>query len=423
MATVSGGVTIPGLSANDTLGAAILNVLNNILTTSGTSVSGATTSPGTNGAIQLTIPSVNGSTSVVGIVSTSGVLNLADPNQPSDLDALVINPPGGSNSVTVLGSGVQNNFAIVADQYTNLDFYTDGGSGTVYGAGGNNLLGTPTAPSSTSAWDFTATAGNNTVISASGNNTVSMGTGNNLIAAQGGTTQVTSSGDDTVLVTAGAATINVAPGGSDIVAAYNTGSLNFVSESANPSTVFGTNTSGDYISGGTVAGGGGVFVGGTGGNNTLISGQGNTTLIGGGTGDNLSVTGSGHDLVMAGSGNETLNASTATGQVSVYAYLGTTSGSSAVITGSTGADTFLAAGNTNATITGDGGNDVYEVMKGHAPQTITITDWTSSDTLQIYGYGTPTFTSVAGGFQATLSDGSVITLKTSVTSLTNVQSH
>jgi serralysin len=423
MSTLPGGtVTIPGLNPNDTLGSAILQTLNNLLTVTGstTSISGASLSSGN----QLNIAPVQGASSIVGDVTTSGVLNLA--NQPTNLEALVISAGDpatlGSGAVTVFGNG-RTNFAIAAAQYTNLDFNTGGGSGTVNSGGGNNLFSTPSTPGSTSAWDFNATSGNNTVVAASGNNTISMGTGNNLIAVSNGTDQIASTGDDTVLLTGGAATINVAPGGSDVIAAYNNASFHFVSESASPSTVFGTNTSADYISGGTVAGGGGMFAGGSGGNNTLISGQGNTTLLGGGNGDQLSVTGSGNDLIKAGPGNETLNASTATGHVSVQTYMGTTPGSNLVATGSSGADTFVAGGNTNATFTGNGGQDVYEVIKGQAPQTITITDWTSSDTLQTFGYGTPTFHSIAGGFQATLSDGSVITLKTTLASLTNIQSH
>jgi serralysin len=294
MSSLPGGtVTIPGLNPNDTLGSAILQALNIVLTVPGSTTSTSNASVGAGN--QLTLPPVEGASSVVGVVTTSGVLNLA--NQPSNLEALVISPGDpatmGSGAVTVLGTG-QTNFEIAAAQYTNLDFYTGGGSGTVNSGGGNNLLGTATTTGSdsnaTSAWDFNVTSGNNTVVAASGNNTISMGTGNNLIAVSNGTDQITSTGDDTVLLTGGAATINVAPGGSDVIAAYNNASLHFVSESANPSTVFGTNTSADYISGGTVAGGGGVFVGGSGGNNTLISGQGDSTLLGGGNGDQLSVT-------------------------------------------------------------------------------------------------------------------------------------
>ena len=415
MTTVpSGQVTIaanPNPGPVDSVAASLLTAMNNAINNGASLVSATSSVVG--GVNFLEFPSTSGSVSVVGTVSTVGFLDLS--HQATSVNSVVLN---GSGTDSVFGSG-QNGLQLVAGANTALDFYTNGGTGTVVATANNNLFGTPLTGSG--AWDFIAGAGNDTVESYSGNNSIAVGTGNNVIGVGGGTALVASQGNDNIFVNGGAATIFALAGSSPTVSASAPGSLYFVNQSSGTSAViFGGNSSGDYISGGTVAGGGGNFYGGSGGNNTLISGQGNTTMTGGGSGDLLSVTGSGADKIHLGAGGETVNASTATGQVTIFTYMGSIPGSSAVAIGSSGADTFWMSGNTNATLTGNGGADAYDVVKNQAAENITITDWTNTDTLNFYGYTATTFNAVSGGFQTTLSDGSVITIKTSVSSISNV---
>jgi hypothetical protein len=413
-------VTIPGLNPQDTLGSAILNALNSMLGSGGglteASVQGTFPVPGGSAVTLLGMSSVSGSP-IVGDISVSGIL--FEPTFVQDLVVKADGEPSAPGAVTVFGNG-NDNQSIVSGQYTRFTFFTNGGSGTVNSGGGHNFFGTPTQASN-SAWYFNATTGQNTVQADSGNNTISMGNGNNLIGVGGGTDSIISSGSDTILITGGAATIDVVPGGSDVVSASAPGSLYFVSESASPSTVWGNNTSGDFISGGTAPGGGGIFSGGSGGNNTLVSGFGRSTLVGGGNNDQLSLQGTGSDVAIAGPGNETVDASNFMGQDTIFTNMGTSvpaGGNNEVINGSSGSDTFWTNGNVNASITGNGGpfaQDAYNVVNNLGPQDITVTDWNSGDTLAFYNYGNGsgvTWGAVAGGFQTTLSDGSKITLLT-----------
>jgi Ca2+-binding RTX toxin-like protein len=235
----------------------------------------------------------------------------------------------------------------------NTTYYGAAAPGTVLvtAGNGNDLIALPAG----SAYNVALGNGNDTVY-ADGSGTVSGGTGANLIFADspGGQNTVNSLGAaDTIVAGAGWVTVN--------------------SYGSNP-LVFGG--SGQL-----------VYLGGSAGSPTIAGGSGSATLFGG-AGQNLIYTQGtdtlpGSDILAAGAGNETLNAGAAANGVQLAAGIG-----SVDLIGTTGNDTFYGGAGA-ATMTGNGGQDnfLFGNTPGHTGGVDVITDFNTSDTFVLAGYG------------------------------------
>jgi Ca2+-binding RTX toxin-like protein len=352
-------------------------------------------------------------------INSTGNLNL---NIPTNY--LYAGISNSSNSpVTIVGSGTSNQ-SVVSGSNGGLNFNSNGGSGVFAALGGNNVF-TDNGGPNTGNWSVNFGAGNDTANISVGNDTISPGGGNNWVYLSNpdpNSKEVVNSsgGNDSIHIDSGLVTVNATGAGTqDFIGVFG-GSLTFVGGSGTSATILGMASSGDSISGRN-----GIFVGGTGGNNTIqATGSHNSTLIGGGNGDILSVSGSGNDSLKAGLGNETLTAAHGSGSYVFYAYdsqdtvTAPAGPSNTTMIGGPNSDTFVS-GAGNATITGGGGNDVFSFFNRAAGTThVTITDFNVGDQLGFIGYGAgyqPQFAAVTGGWAALLPGGSTITLDTTAT--------
>jgi Ca2+-binding RTX toxin-like protein len=227
--------------------------------------------------------------------------------------------------------------------------------------------------------------GNDTVDLA-GSGSVVGGTGNNLFSITGGSDAIASYGaNDTIDASAGNVTLSTFGANPDV--SGGTGNLVYLGGAAGAPTITG-------------ATGGGM--------ETLFGGAGqNITYL-----DNPAGATKGSAILAAGSGNETLNA----GGSSTGVQLAAGSGSVDMV-GSTGPDTFYG-GSGFATMTGNGGTDlfVFGNTAGHTGGTDIITDFNSSDTFLLSGYGANAAatafadaTYTGGNSVVTLTDGTTIT--------------
>jgi Ca2+-binding RTX toxin-like protein len=217
-------------------------------------------------------------------------------------------------------------------------------------------------------------AGDQTLnLSLSGNILAAVGNGNDLIGLKAGGTYTVGLGDgnDTVYAN-GSGTIY---GGS--------GAHLFIGDSAGGSNTFVSTGGAD-----TVVGGAGTltYIGGTG-SATIFGGTGTETLFGG-SGQTINyydgnTTTAGATTLAAGSGPETINA----GASKIGVQIAVGSGTDSII-GSSGNDVFFG-GAGNATITGHGGSDVFVYGNDatHTGGTDIITDFSTSDTFRVVGYG------------------------------------
>jgi hypothetical protein len=409
MATIPGGaVTVSGGSNTvvNSFAATLLTAINAGLADNSLALSNASLA----GGGSLVFPTVSGGASVVGYTTVPGTINLT--SQPTSVSSVVIDATG---NVNLIGSG-QSGLEVISGASSNLTFFSNGGTGTVVATGGSNLLGTQV--SGGGAWDFVAGSGNDRVEAVTGDNTIALAAGNNTIDVFGGGSSILSQGNDIINVVGGTATIVAADNGAAFVNVWGAGHATFVGGNATHQTVSIFDSSGNSISGGSVPGGS-LYASayfGTG-NNTIVSGLGDNFLVAGKAGDVVSVMGAGSNVIFAGTGNETLTALNTTGKNIFYTNFSATTGNNDTIVGGQGNDTFWTNGNVNATVTSNSGADVFQIVKGLAPQNITVTDWSSSDTLNTFGLGTATFATITGGYQAPLADGSTIKLLTSASSL------
>ena len=123
-------------------------------------------------------------------------------------------------------------------------------------------------------------------------------------------------------------------------------------------------------------------------------------------------------VYQAGAGNETLNAAKSYG--AVLASGSSLSGSSDQLIGGLGNDT-LVGGVGTTTLTGGAGQNVFEFTKVLGGGSATVTDFTSSDSVVLQGYGgtVPTPTASGSNTILSLSDGTKITfLNVSTSALT-----
>jgi len=208
----------------------------------------------------------------------------------SGVTDVLVQAPG---NMTLAGNGTTNNVVFGANSNVN---YTQsiGGSAIIVAAGGQNVINVTAA----NVNDIVASSGNDTV--------VFNGTGGNdqIFAAGDATTKVFVGGSDAATVTASDnAQVGV------LFIQRSGGTLDFINNSSHAQTVFSAAYgSSQGVNSVTVnaGAGGGLYVGGVAGNNSLIGGSGAVTLVGGGPGDVLEGNSSVSNFLFGGSGFETL---------------------------------------------------------------------------------------------------------------------
>jgi Ca2+-binding RTX toxin-like protein len=321
---------------------------------------------------------------------------------------------GGAGETVVAGSGGLDYTGITPDG-TAIDYIAAGD--------GANLITTSTT--ATGNYAINTGSGNDT-ISVYGNSVINAGTGNNTVSIGGGNNLVYSEGYDTITGSTvpggGVDTVNIGSGQTSI----DPGAQNFfIFASAEPTNplVLMAGTGSDTVS---VGAGGGNITAGSGGASVLIGGTGSnsatlTTLHGTASGDQIYAVGGGSVYATAGAGNETI---TGAGGTPAGLLVGGSSGSDTFVAGS-GNDTLVAGTGTDSL---DGGSGSALMLGGTGADTFafqfgggghdTITGFSSTDTLQLTGFGiTSVPTQASGGnLVIALSDGTTITL-TGVTSL------
>jgi Ca2+-binding RTX toxin-like protein len=259
-----------------------------------------------------------------------------------------------------------------------LTYLTNSSSGAILAAGGDNLIEVLAGGTHT----ISTGAGDDVIEAVQGNNTIAAGVGTNVMSLGDGNNYVLSTGNDFVLASGevgGTDTINAASNtnSDQIFGGFN--NLVFINGTA-ASSLEGDSGS-DTVYGGA---GGGVYSGGSNGNNLLIGGTGAVTLVGGGSGDVLTLT-TGHaaNLLTAGAGNETLIGGLSTGANTFQAGSGND-----LLVGGLGNDT-LQAGTGNASMAGSLGHNQFLFVDGEAGGTDMLEDFqlSSGNKVALQGYG------------------------------------
>jgi hypothetical protein len=229
------------------------------------------------------------------------------------------------------------------------------------------------------------------------------------------------------------------------------GTLDFINNSSNAATIFSANYGGSNGAPNSVTAyggaGGGYYVGGLAGNNSLVGGSGAVTLQGAGAGDTLVGNSSVGNLLFSGTGPETLLASATSANNTFQlglSYTGTTGAiiSNDVVSSSgSGQQSFIMGSSSSSTLTGSsatGANNLYVFVSNAATaanptSTYLITDFSSvnsaiylndtlfgsTNTLGIFSEANVTAPGFSGAV-ITLSDGSTIKLAgVSASSLTS----
>jgi Ca2+-binding RTX toxin-like protein len=309
-----------------------------------------------------------------------------------------------AKSADIFGNGDPNEAVLVGKG--NLQFFAVGGSGSVIGGGGKDLIAT--APTDNGSWLIALGNGNDTIRAfGGGNDTISTGSGKSILQLGSGSDFITTTGSDTILAGTGSETVN-AIGKNDVVYG-NASQLFFVAGGA--ATIFGGSGS-DTVFGST---GKDLFEGGSAGNNFLQAGSGPATLFGGGNGDQLYAGGNGAQQLHAAGGNETLFGGFASGSDTFYGGSG-----SDQIFGSNGKSTFVA-GTGSATITASPGSmNLFDFMKtlGGGSETVTGLTDPSQVHIDLSGYGKNEVkyalahqTTTDGSVTVTLSDNTTVTFQ------------
>jgi hypothetical protein len=333
--SVTGLVTIPAVLPS---GSVLTNLQNFLSTVAG----GAVTAGGGNfqnlNAANMT-GSVNSDITVGS--GTAGLLDITNTNSTGGTTAgaasVSFSVPGGYNYVvvqapgheTVTGNG-STNFLATFGSLAGVTFNTGGGSGTVAAGGPSNFT-----VLEGNSWSYVGSGvGGETVAGVAGNSTIEVfgtgpGAGNpsnvvaldasSVTAVAGGSNDLIESFDGTggsisvtgganVLVNGGSVSVYATAGMTSVNAFFEQGGgqLYFVNNSTVAATVSGSVN--DSVSGGRVTAfggaGGGVYVGGLGGNNSLVGGTGLVTLYGAGANSTLTAASSGGDNVLFASEGE-----------------------------------------------------------------------------------------------------------------------
>ena len=201
-----------------------------------------------------------------------------------------------AGKMTVAGNSSTTN--VVIDAFTSADYsVTDAAAGTMYLAGGAN-----------SVTLYNTTGNTNESIYSAGQDTINLaGQGSAVVTVAGNATVIDRDVNASVVAT-GSATTNLYWS-----SANAGGTLNFVNNSSVAATIHIANGSKANVTafGGA---GGGFYVGGAAGHNSLVGGSGVVTLVGAGAGDFLEAQSSvGTNILAQGLGNETLMATSTTG--------------------------------------------------------------------------------------------------------------
>lgn len=365
----------------------------------------------------------------------------------------------GAAPATVTGAAGQFNEAVLSG-LGGLTFFTNGGSGTLLGGGGNNRVAPgPGVPNAGSSWTLLFDGGNNTVSgpdgnlfiddgssSAAGSNQIFLGTGSDTVLSWGIDLIVAAPGGYAMITVHHAGTAVYGNTGSTEV--LNLGGADTVVQGAGQATMFAGATGGLYFGGGdaltflaapgtdsTVVAGVGTaqlyanasnnlfFVGG--GQFLLSGGSGNQTVVGttGFSGSAVVFSEAGGSVVLfgntdgnlliAGAGNVTLNAGGASGNEALFAGTGND-----LVVGSSGTN-FILAGPGDDTLVGGSGANLFQVGRGVAAGgSELIANWNAADQLYLPGYGAAgakglpagaAITVVSGSAVLTLDDGTRIT--------------
>lgn len=329
--------------------------------------------------------------------------------------AALVNKPSGA--VTVVGGGGVGQ-AYLASTTTALVLQTGGGTGTVVTGDTAALIATPT--SGGGAFSFSTGNGDDIILGLTGTNTVAAGLGANTVFTGNATDLILSTGNDVVSGLGGSQglTDTVMGGAGNDFIGEGAKNLVFMGGTGSSTVLFSTGS--DTITAGS---GGGIFGGGSAGNNVMTTGMtGASTIFGGGNGDVITARGASSNLLIAGAGNETLTGAGSTGNNVFF----TTSGS-AVITEGSGADTAFIYGTGSTTINGGAGSDLIAITAGPADRSVLINNFTPADRVSLQGYGTgevaralaaASTVSVGGvaSIQITLSDRAIL-IFTGLTSL------
>jgi Ca2+-binding RTX toxin-like protein len=319
-------------------------------------------------------------------------------------------PPGydfvvdSAKNAQIFGNGDANEAVLVGKG--NLEFFAIGGSGSIIGGGGKDMVAI--TPNDNGNWLIALGNGNDSIRAfGGGNDTISTGTGHSILQLGSGSDFITTTGSDTVLAGSGSETID-AIGANDVVYG-NASKLVFLALGA--ATVFG-GTGSDTVFGGS---GKELFEGGSAGNNFLQAGSGPATLFGGGNGDQLYAGGDKAQQLHAAGGNETLSGAFASGSDTFYGGSG-----SDQIMGSNGNSTFVA-GTGSATVTASPGSmNLFEFMKtlGGGSELVTGLTDASQVHIDLNGYGKNEVkyalahqTTTDGSVTVTLSDNTSVTFQ------------
>jgi Ca2+-binding RTX toxin-like protein len=307
----------------------------------------------------------------------------------------------------------------------NLDTPTGAGLGTVYVTDQSTATDQLVLDGTGTNMLFSATGGGGTILTGSGNDTISVASGW-LVRTEGSGDKIFASGTDTIvaggantIVASGNDTVFGGTGGANVYGGSN-GALTYVAGSGNDTVTPGAGNLTAFD------GAGGTTYDITIGLATIVAGAGtslatDSATINGGSGEttyfgndysSLTFTGdTNNNLFVAGTGQETINGSGSTGSNVFFAGAGNDS-----ITGGKDGANILWAGNGNDTLTGGGpGYNLFGFVQEAGNNSDTITDWNSTDHLDLSGVSITDQQVENGNLIMTLSDNTTVTF-TGVTS-------
>jgi len=305
----------------------------------------------------------------------------------------------------------------------NLD---DNSSATIAAGDGSYWIGGKT---DTGSLAVVLGNGNDTVNYMYGNATIGTGTGNTIVNLYQDTQDIVFAGPSGATPGLGADTINAGVGNENvtvtgyagILVSENESFLTLTNGDAVSSIRGGGNTFGFDINGTvyTTVSGGGTVQGGTANTNSLGGNGGATTINAGGSGA-VYWTGETYNFFLGGANAPT---STLYDQVTDNSNTNDTlvagAGATSINAAGSSGNVLLETGTGDSTLIGGSGADTFEVAGlAEGSHTITIGNWSSSDTLELQGFAgleNISYATVSGGITATLTDGTVITF----TGLTN----
>jgi len=325
---------------------------------------------------------------------------------------LVVQAPG---DVTLTGNGTTKFALFGADSNVTYN-QTGGGSSSIFAAGGSDSI-------------YVSAAHVNDTVYSAGNDTITFKGfgGKELVNAEGNaTTTVFIGGSDAATVTAS----DNAKVGVHFIHG-SSGTLDFINNSTQAQTVF---SAAHGINSVTVnaGAGGGLYVGGRAGNNSLVGGTGAVTLQGGGTGDVLIGNGASNHLI-GGTGIETLIGANGSGnnvfQIGLNSVgAGHVTASGIASTNGSGLQSFIIGKTSGETLTGStvaGSTNLYDIVGSHTTggSTLTITNFGAANSVIFLvdstlkavsdksSYSIQAAGGVGGGTDVYLNDGTTILLK------------